>query len=257
MLRRLPAAALIASLGVAVAAAPAPALAKSKPKIRSSATYAMTFHAVMKEKWSYAESYQDDCELTGAMCTRDAKGDGAATVWVDTRGPQTCMNLRGFDGRPPSLCLGSDQPAVKVAYQRQGTFSTVYAGPWDAANPDITEPTTGCGRITRSEQVGMAWRGRRELYPSIVVSDPHENCPDGASTSLEWKGEGDGPSLMDVGADVYPKKFLGTKQFTVRGSKSWVGSWGPFARADGLYHYGGQKEVTWQWTATFRLKKGR
>jgi hypothetical protein len=102
----------------------------------------------------------------------------------------------------------------------------------------------------------MAWRGKRELYPSIVVSDPHVDCPDGASTSLEWKG-GDGPSLMDVGADVYPKKLLGTKQFTVRGAKSWVGSWGPFARADGLYHYGGQKEVTWQWTATFRLRKGR
>jgi hypothetical protein len=241
---------------VGVVAAPAPALAKKKPKVRSSATYAMTFHAVMKESWSYGESYQDDCELTGAMCTRDAKGAGSATVWVDTRGPQTCMNIRGFNGRPPSLCLGSDQPAVKVSYKRQGEFATVYAGPWDAGNPDVTEPATGCGTITTKEQVGMAWRGRRELYPSIVVSDPHEDCPDGASTSLEWKG-GDGPSLMDVGAVTYPKKFLGTKQFSVSGSKSWVGSWGPFTRADGLYKYGGEKKVTWQWTATFRLKKGR
>jgi hypothetical protein len=240
MLRRLPAAALVACLGVGVAG-PAPALAKKKPRVRSAATYAMTFHAVMKESWRYDESYRDDCELTGVMCTRDANGDGSATVYVDTRGPQTCMNVRGAHGRPPGLCLGSDQPAVKVMYQRQGAFTTEYGGPWDAANPDVTEPTTGCGRTTSTDQVGLGWRGRRELHPSIVISDPHYACPDGASTSLTWKGGGDGPSLMDVGTDVYPKKFLGTKQFTIGGTRKWTGTWGPFARADGNYRYSGTK----------------
>jgi hypothetical protein len=257
MPRRLPAAAVIACLGVAVAAAPAPALAKKGPKVRSSATYAMTFHAVMKEDWKYDESYQDDCELTGAMCTREAHGDGSARVWVDTRGPQTCMNVRGFAGRPPSLCLGSDQPAVKVAFQRQGAFKTEYGGPWKGGNPDVTQPANGCGRRTLTGQVGLMWQGRRELHPSIAVSDPISDCPDGAPESLTWKDGGDGPSLMDVGADVYPKKFLGTKQFRVGGSKTWSGTWGPFSRADGLYRYSGTKKVTWEWTATFRLKKGR
>ena len=256
MPRRLPAAAVIACLGVAVAAAPAPALAK-RPKVRSQATYAVTFHAGMKEGWTYGEDYADDCELTGAMCTRTVRGDGAAAVFIDTRGPQQCMNLRGAHGRPPSLCLGSDQLAVAGTYQRQGTFTTTYDGPWDAANPDVAEPATGCGRAAFRDQVGIAWRGRHQVYPSLVVSDPHSDCPDGASTSLTWPGSGDGPSLMDVGASVDPKKFLGTKQFTIGGSRSSVGSWGPFARADGLYRYGGQKEVTWQWTATFRLRKGR
>jgi hypothetical protein len=254
---RLPAVAAIACLAVAVAAAPAPALAKKKPKVRSQATYQVTFHAAMKESWKYSEDYADDCELTGAMCTRTVRGDGAAAVVIDTRGPQTCMNLRGSGGRPPSLCLGEGQPRVAGTYQRQGAFTTTYDGPWDGANPDVTEPTTGCGRTSFRDEVGIAWRGRHEVYPSIVVSDPHSDCPDGASQSLTWKGAGDGPSLMDVGTRVDPRKFLGTKQFTVGGSKSWVGSWGPFARADGLYRYGGEKKVTWQWSATFRLRKGR
>jgi hypothetical protein len=249
---RLPLAALVAAL--AVAAAPAPALAKHKPKVRSSATYAMTFHAVMKESWKYDESYADDCELTGDMCTREAHGDGAATTWVDTRGQQTCLNQRGFGGRPPSLCLGSDQPAVKVAFQRAGGFKTTYGGPWKGGNPDVVAPTSGCGRHTVNEQVGLFFEHRRELRPSIVVSEPTGDCPDGPPESIDWKG-GDGPSLMDVAADADPHKFLGTKQFSVSGSRTWTGTWGPFSRADGLYRYSGTKTVTWQWTATFRLKK--
>jgi hypothetical protein len=255
MLRRLPAAAAIACLGVAVAAAPAPAKAK-KPKIRTAATYKVTFHAAMKESWKYTEDYADDCELTGAMCTRIVRGDGSAAVFIDTRGPQTCMNVRGPAGRPPSLCLGSGQPSVAGTYQRQGALVTTYDGPWDAANPDVTAPTSGCGRTSFRGEVGIAWRGRHAVYPSLVVSDPHDDCPDGPPQGMTWKG-GESPSLMDVEADAAPGKFLGTKQFTVSGSRTWTGTWGPFNRADGLYRYGGEKTVTWQWSATFRLKKGR
>jgi hypothetical protein len=255
MLRRLPAAVLVACLGVGVATAPAQAKPR-KHRSRSAATYRVTFHAHMKEQWKYAEDYADDCELTGVMCTRTVRGDGAADVFIDTRGPQTCMNVRGARGRLPGLCLGSGQPAVAGTYRRQGGLTTVYDGPWDAGNPDRTEPAQGCGRIAFRDEVGIAWRGRHEVHPSIVVSDPHENCPDGPAEAIDWKG-GDAPSLMDVGANADPHKFLGTKQFTVGGSRSWTGTWGPFRRADGLYSYGGEKEVTWQWTATFRLKQGR
>jgi hypothetical protein len=255
MLRRLPAAALVACLGAGLVAAPAGA--RPKPhKTRGAATYRVTFHATMKERWSYDEDLADDCELTGVYCTRTVKGSGSASVVLDTPKPQTCMNVGGGAGRPPSLCLGEGQPLVRGEYLRQGSLVTEYGGPWDAANPDFTAPDRGCGRKPLRDEVGIAWRGKRTVYPSIAVSDPHEDCPDGAVEAMTWKG-GESPSLMDVDAAAVPAKFLGTKQFTVGASRTWTGGWGPFRRSDGLYSYHGEKTVTWQWSATFRLQGGR
>ena len=58
--------------------------------------------------------------------------------------------------------------------------------------------------------------------------------------------------LASVGKD----KFLGTKQFTVRGTKSWTGTVRPFNRTDPLDTkiVNGEHTATWQWEATFRMK---
>src|SRR3954454_12783209 len=105
-MRTLPLAA--ACVGVLITASPAAA----KPKVPSSATYKVTFRAQMDEKWQFLADYADDCELTGAMCTRVEKGDGRATIQLKTRRPQPVLVSKGYKGRPPVLNFGIDGLAI-------------------------------------------------------------------------------------------------------------------------------------------------
>src|SRR4029079_4658864 len=98
----------VACLGALIAASPAAARAKAP----SSATYLVTFKAQMDEKWQYLADYADDCELTGAMCTRVQKGDGKASIQLNTRGPQPVLVSRGYQGPPPILNTGTDGVAI-------------------------------------------------------------------------------------------------------------------------------------------------
>jgi hypothetical protein len=251
-----PALAAVACLGALIAAAPA--AAKSRPKAPTSATYNVTFKAAMDEKWSSLSDYADDCQLTGAMCTRVTKGDGRASIQLHTRGPQSVWVLRGFNGRPPSLNTGTDGLAVTGGDLRMGSLTTEYGGPWDAANPDTALPATGCGNRSATTTVTFGWVARNRLPPVLAYEGFREDCPDGPQEALTWDG-GASPSLFDVVARLDQKKFLHTKQFTARGSRTWTGHVEPFSRSDSMGHYtiSGEKTVTWHWEATFRMKGGK
>lgn len=246
-----PVIAAVACLGALIAASPASA----KKKAPSSATYKVTFKAAMDEKWQYLADYADDCELTGAMCTRVEKGSGTARISLKTRGPQTVWVLRGRKGRPPTLNTGSDGLAVTGGSLRNGELTTEYGGPWDAANPDTEQPTTGCGNRSVRTSLTFGWTARNRLQPNVYFDEFREDCPDGPGEPVEWEG-GESPSLTDLIATLDQKKFLNTKQFTARGSRTWKGRVKPFGRSDASGHYtiSGDKTVTWDWEATFRMK---
>jgi hypothetical protein len=246
-----PAIAALACLGALIAASPASA----KKKAPSSATYKVTFKAAMDEKWQYLADYADDCELTGAMCTRVEKGTGSARIQLKTRGPQIIMVSRGAKGQPPVLNTGSDGLAVTGSYLRTGVMTTEYGGPWDGANPDRAEPTTGCGNRSMSTSLSFGWAARNRLQPAMSFDELREDCPDGPGDAVEWEG-GKSPSLWDMIARLDQKKFLNTKQFTARLTRTWKGRVKPFGRSDASGHYtiSGDQTVTWHWEATFRMK---
>jgi hypothetical protein len=249
-MRTLPLAA-VACLGALIAASPAAA----RPKIPSSATYTVTFKAQMDEKWQFLADYADDCELTGAMCTRVEMGDGRATIQLKTRGPHTILVSKSYKGRPPMLNFGTDGLAVTGSSLRTGSLTTEYGGPWDAANPDTAQPTTDCGNRSVKTTLSFMWTVRNRVVPALTLDELRENCPDGPSQALDWAG-GEPPSLWDVVATLDQKKFLRTKQFTARGTRTWTAAVEPFSRSDSQGHYtiSGDKIVTWQWEATFRMK---
>ena len=140
---------------------------------------------------------------------------------------------------------------------RGGTMTTTYSGAWDAANPDTAEPTDDCGNLAEKDFRTVGWSADRPWSLALyVASEPlREACPDGPPNGLDWVG-GESPSLTDVLASVGKGKFLGTKQFTVRGTRSWTGTVAPTNRTDprDTRIVNGQKTVTWQWEATFRMK---
>ena len=71
---------------------------------------------------------------------------------------------------------------------------------------------------------------------------------DRSATSL--KGLAGVPNALTTAS---PSKFLGTKQFTVRGQRTWTGKIPAFAT--GALTRSGDTKVTWTWEATFRKVK--
>src|SRR5689334_1433311 len=167
----------------------------------------------MDEKWQYLADYADDCELTGAMCTRVQKGDGKATIQLRTRRPFPVLVSRGYKGRPPMLNTGTDGVPITGSSLRTGTLTEEYGGPWDAGNPDTEQPTNGCGSRSVSDAVSFMWTTRNRLAPVTTVDGFRDDCPAGPPDSLTWEG-GASPSLIDLVATIDQKKFLATKQFT-------------------------------------------
>jgi hypothetical protein len=247
----------VACLGALVAAAPATARTKKK-RIPSSATYMVTFKAQMDEKWQYLADYADDCKLTGAMCTRVEKGNGSAAIQLKSRHPFPMLVAKGYRGRPPMLNTGTDGVPITGSSLRMGSLTEDYGGPWAGANPDTEQPTSGCGNRSVSDAVTFMWTARNRLAPVTTVDGYRDDCPDGPPDALTWAG-GESPSLIDLVATVDQKKFLATKQFTVHGTRKWTGLVTPFSREDASGHYfiHGDKSVTWQWQATFRMKTKR
>jgi hypothetical protein len=218
--------------------------------------YTVTFSAQMKDQWQSDEHYTDDCQLTGSMCVRTEKGEGGALLNVRTRRPFRMMVMRGVGGRGPAINVGTGEGApITGPYQRSGSLVTEYSGPWDAGNPDRQAPAGGCGNKTISGDVNFVWTARNQLAPSPILDEDREDCPTGPSTGWEWDG-GESPSLRAAVAQVAQTKFLRTRQFTVRGTKTWTGRIEPFSRSDsqGSYTKGGTRTVTWQWEATFRME---
>lgn len=239
---------LAAALAAAALASPAAAFAADE------AAYDVTFEATMTERWSFDERSSDDCELTGAMCTRATVGIGDAKLSVRSRRPTRVLVMRGFRGRPPLIGVGTGEGIPLVGSSvRRGSIATDYAGPWDAANPDVRQPDGGCGKRTVRASITFSWRGSGKLAAMAQLPDAREDCPDGLPIAADWAG-GDPPSFGDVLAAASPRKFLGTPQLTVRGRRTWTGSIPTVERTSrtGSYAQRGQHQVTWQWEATFR-----
>ena len=235
---------------VALAAAPAADAAKRKPK-RTSATYMTTIKVDYAAKWQYTKFAQHEC-LPG-VCSREEKGSGSTKASMKTKRPFPLWVLRGHNGRPPTLNLGSDGIPMAGEQIVMGTDTTTYGGPWAAANPNRERETSGCGRVTLDDFASIGWKGN--TGPGLTLQadvDPFRaDCPTGPTPEIEWEG-GESLLLQDVVASVGKGKFLDTKQFTVRGSKLVKGVIP--ARSEWHYSQSGDAETSIQWEATFRMK---
>lgn len=248
----------LATAGVLCLAGPVGG-AEAAKRAPSEALYDMTFRAEMTDRWQAREHYTDDCKLTGAMCVRNEDGQGNARLNVRTRRPFRMLVMKGFGGRGPMINVGTGEGApVSGPYLRNGSLVTEYSGPWDAANPDRTADAGGCGNKTLDGSINFMWHGRNRLGLSPILDDLREDCPTGPHTGWEWDGD-ESPSLNAVIAQVSQNKFLRTRQFTVRGSRTWTGKVPPFNRSDkqGSYVKDGHRTVSWTWEATFRMVKRR
>ena len=242
----------LAVAGAAVLAA-APAAPADAAK-RTSATYMTTIKVEYAAKWQYAKLAQHDC-LPG-VCSTEDKGSGATTAFMKTKRPFPVWVLRGYGGRPPTLNLGSDGIPMAGEQIVTGTDTTTYGGPWAAANPNREQETTGCGRVALDDFGSIGWADVTGSGLTLQVDvDPfRDDCPLGPTPDIDWEG-GESLLLQDVVAAVGKGKFLGTKQFTVRGSKTVKG----IIPTKNEWHYSeyGDAEETIAWEATFRMKGAR
>ncbi len=238
---------------VALLAAPAAAdAAKRKPK-RLSATYMTTVKVSHAAKWQYRTFAQHEA-LPGVNSTED-QGSGSTQTWMKTKRPFPLMVIRGYNGRPPTLNLGSDGIPMTGEQIVSGTDTRTYGGPWAAANPNQAQETTGCGAAALDDFASIGWEdlqtGGAGLQLHVDVTPFRADCPLGPQPEIEWEG-GESLSLTDVVASVGKGKFLGTKQFTVRGAKTVKGLIP--TRSEWHYSESGDAEETIAWEATFRMK---
>jgi hypothetical protein len=234
---------------VLVAAVPA-AEARKKPRTISQATYEVVVRATMDETWNFDEQSSITC-LPGE-CTVQTKGSGSAHVALKSK-PTRWLVLRGFNGRPPQINVGTGEGARAAgAYLRTGELSTVHGGQWAAANPPEISPTRDCGNRNITVDFNLFFTKRDVLAPSTDAALLRDACPDGPSTGLDWDN-GEAPSLAEVVTQASQTRFLKARSFTVRGTRSWHASVKP---PTGSYvSRTGEKQVTWNWEVTFNMKR--
>jgi hypothetical protein len=160
------------------------------------------------------------------------------------------MIMRGSGGRPPALNVGTGEGVeLTGAYKRSGSDVETHTGPGkcETANPPIVADTTGCGTRSAGFDFNLAWVDNKpgRVYPSAVPSEPNEDCPSGPSWALDWQND-ESPSIMGASTAVAASKFLGTKQFTLSGTKTFTGT------VPAGISRSGSKVVSWSWTATYR-----
>ena len=222
-------------------------------------SYSVTFSAEMTDQWKASERFTDDCKLTGAMCVRDTKGEGSAKMFVRTRRPTRVTVVRGLRGRPPMINMGATPGlALTGTSVRTGSLVTDYSGPWDGANPDQRGTDTGCGKRTIDGYVMFMWQGRDRLGPVQNFEFDRESCPEGLHEGWEWNDDAS-PALNEVLADAAQSRFGRSRQFTVRGRRTYTGIVPPVHEVGrlGTFDKEGSRTVTWSWEATFRMDGGR
>jgi hypothetical protein len=235
----------------AVSLVPATAAEAKKAKRLDDAIYTVVARATMDESWSYDENTTDLC-LDG--CSVEQKGSGSAHLSVKSR-PTKWMVMRGFGGRPPQIDVGTGEGAQAIGvFTRAGELTTTHAGSWAAANPPESLPASGCGRSSVTLPFHLAFTDRTTLAPSISSDFDTADCPSGPNTGLTWDGGGDGPSLNDVKTTTSPTRFLSTRAFTVRGTKTWHASADPVTGGANKTR-SGTKTVRWSWEVTFNMDK--
>ena len=215
-------------------------------------TYDVTFEAEKVERWQFDEHASSDCD--GGRCVRDAVGSGSTRVFLKTPRPQRVSVTTGIPRMQPMVVASIDRGiALKGSHRVGGTFTDVYGGPWKAANQDFVAPTEGCGNHTVTTDVALAWTGRNQLAP-VLSFDDLRACPTGPVRGFDYDGT---PVVGEVVAQVAETKFGRTKQFTVRGSRTWAGTTPTLDlhSPESSLTSRGQSEVRWSWSATFRMVK--
>lgn len=210
--------------------------------------YDVTVKAEMKDEWSFRD--EGEIGTPWSPCHVAHVGEGSATWQLHSRRPTRVMVMKGFGGRPPALNVGTGEGVpLTGAYKRTGSDVETHtgSGTCESANPPHVQDTTGCGTKTAGFDWNLAWKDnkRGRVYPSAVPSEPSEDCPSGPPWALDWKND-ESPSLMDASAAASASKFLGTRQFTIRGSKTFTGS------VPAGVSRSGTKTVTWSWETTYR-----
>ena len=218
--------------------------------------YDVTFEAQKVERWTFDEHASKDCQVDGVdgRCTRDAVGSGATRVVLRTPTPQRVTVMTGARGMQPMITASIDAGIpLKGSYLIGGTLTETYGGPWKAANPDVVAPTGGCANHVIRTDVSLAWKGRNQLTPVLLLDELHE-CPTGPSRGFDYETV---PSVGDLAGQVSERKFGRVRQFTVRGARTWTGTVPAINRTtpDDLLTSNGHSEVRWSWEATFRMVK--
>ncbi len=209
--------------------------------------YAVTVKAEMKDQWSFREV--GDIGTPWEPCRVERVGEGSALWQLRSRRPTRVMVMKGFGGRPPMLNVGTGEGVpLTGAYKRTGSDVETHtgSGKCESANPPQVQDTTGCGTKSAGFSFNLAWKDNRagRVYPSAVPAEPSEDCPSGPP-SLDWKND-ESPSIMEATAAAGASKFLGTKQFTISGTKTFTGTVPASAGRSGT------QTVTWSWSATYR-----
>ena len=244
---------------VALATAVAGSLAAPAAAQADQTSYSVTFRAEMTDRWQASERFTDDCKLTGAMCVRDARGQGSARMAVKTRRPVKVLVMRGLRGRGPTINMGAT-PGLPLtgSVLRTGSLITDYSGPWEGANPDQKASDAGCGTKSINGYVSFMWQGRDRLGPVQTFDLANDDCPEGLTEGWEWKDDAS-PSLNEVLAQADPRRFGRSRQFTVSGKRTYSGIVPPVHETGrlGTFDKEGTRSVTWSWEATFRMDGGR
>lgn len=240
--------AIAGALLAGLAAAPAADAASSGTYL-----YDVTVKAEMKDQWSFRD--EGEIGTPWEPCHVADVGEGSATWQLKSRRPKRVMVMKGSGGRPPMLNVGTGEGVeLTGAYKRQGSKVVTHtgAGKCESGNPPQVAETKGCGTKSAGFDFNLAWVDMRpgKVYPSAVPSEPSEDCPDGPGLALDWKDDVS-PSIMEASTAISARKFLGTKQFTVRGNRTFVGTVPAAAGRSG------QQTVSWSWEATYRLVKNK
>ena len=174
-----------------------------------------------QSKWQYRQFAQHDC-LPG-VCSREDKGSGSTTAHMKTKRPFPVMVIRGFNGRPPTLNLGSDGIPMTGEQIVQGSDTTDLRRAVGRREPEPggrdRRAAAAHARRLRLDRLGGPPEGRRAPRSASTSTRSARTARSGPSPRFEWEG-GESLSIYDVVASVGKGKFLGTKQFTVRGSET-------------------------------------
>jgi hypothetical protein len=209
--------------------------------------YDVTVKAEMKDQWSFRE--EGEIGTPWEPCHVERVGEGSALWQLRSKRPTRVMVMKGFGGRPPMLNVGTGEGVpLTGAYKRAGSDVETHtgSGKCESANPPNAQDSTGCGVKSAGFDFNLAWKDNKAgfVYPSAVPSEPNEDCPSGPP-SVDWKND-ESPSIMGVTAAAGASKFLGTKQFTVSGTKTFTATVPAGAKRSGA------QTVTWSWSATYR-----
>jgi hypothetical protein len=205
-------------------------------------TYLVTAKATIATKWSAGSTR--DIGSPGAPCAVVRTAAGESTTTLVSRKPTRMLVLRPARGLP-NLDTGTGEglrmDGVVVV---SGSDVTTHegAGTCASGNPPGAKPTTGCGRHTFTTAWSLRFTDATSVAPDVSSLDSPSDCPTDPGSALTWAG-GTAPSLSEVLTPTTPKRFYGTRQFTLHGQRTFTAKGTEDAT----------ETVTITWETTYRL----